>query len=181
MKKYSLIIISSILFTNCYFGQGIYKTATDLLNNTYCISSKLGEKVVINSGTIFKGNVVNIKVGNKKQQLKKNEYYGYRDENNHVYRFFENQTYELLNPTEKIFIYRKKTLGGPKGNLPTYKYFFSLTHESKLIELTIHNLKICYKDNHKKLDRIDLYFKNDGDLIEFDTYSKKFKLNTVLD
>jgi hypothetical protein len=177
--KTNLFMLFFLLCGN-FQAQGIYKTANDLLNNTYCITANTGEKIIINSGTIFKGNIVNVKVGNKKQQLNKSEFYGYRDENNVVYRFFEDQTYELLNPDEKIFIYRKKVLGGPKGNFPTYKYFFSLTPESNLLDLNIINVKNCFKNNPTLLEKIDLHFKNDGELIEYDTFNKKFKLNNVL-
>lgn len=180
MKTKTILFLGSFLWSFFSISQGIYKTANDLLNNTYCITSQPGEKIIVNSGSLFKGNVVNIKIGNKKQQLNKSEYYGYRDEKNTVYRFFEDQTYELLNPTEKIFIYRKKVLGGPKGNLPTYKYYFSLTPESKLIDLTITNVKLSFVNNPTLFEKIDLHFKNDGELIEYDSFTKKFKLNNVL-
>jgi hypothetical protein len=180
MKTTAIIFLISMVLKPYSYSQGVYKTANDLLNNTYCLTSNSIDKISINSGSIFKGSVVNIKIGNKKQQLSKNEYYGYRDENNVVYRFFENQTYELLNPKEKIFIYRKKVLGGPKGNFPMYKYYFSLTPESKLIELSIHNIKTSFKEDKKLLEKIDLHFKNDVELIEYDSFNKKFKLNNVL-
>ena len=180
MKKYTLLFLYSVYFSIFSFGQGIYKSADDFRNNIYYLSSTNGEKVKINSGNIFKENIVNVKVGNKKIQLNKSEYYGFRDEKNRVFRFYENQTYHLLNPTEKIFIYRKKVLGGPKGNLTTYKYYFSLTPESNLVELTTFNLKTIYKSNPTLLEKIDLHFKNDVELAEFDSFTNKFKLNNVL-
>ncbi len=116
----------------------------------------------------------------KKYTFKKKEVYGIRDGNGADYRFFNDLEYRILQ-TDMIYIYSKiETV--QSGNAKTHqtkqvtKYFFSKTGDSDVLALTIENLKQAFPENHKMHDNIDMMFKSDNDIAEYDKFHKSFKV-----
>jgi hypothetical protein len=51
---------------------------------------------------------------------------------------------------------------------PQYEYYFSQDIESPILKLTRENLKIVYADNTEFQEKLDMVFRNDGELSRFD-------------
>jgi len=60
-------------------------------------------------------------------------------------------------------------------------YFISKTAGSKIIPLTLENLKNFYPDNHKSHDMLDVAFKSDAELSLYDTYHRTYKIKHLFE
>jgi hypothetical protein len=102
--------------------------------------------------------------------------YGYRDCNNHVYRFYKNITYQIAEPG-RIYIYTKEeNITQGKGYKVVNVYYFSVSAEGEIIPLTLNNLKSAYRDNKKFFELLSEFF-NGNDVNEYDNIHKTFKVN----
>jgi hypothetical protein len=111
----------------------------------------------------------------KKYSFLKKDIYGVSEGEERNFRFFNNKEY-LIVDTGKVYIYK---LNNPASD-KSLTYFYSLKGNSKVMPLTLANLKNSYPENPRFRDLIDLYFKTDADLTAFDNYYKTYKLNRFL-
>jgi adenine-specific DNA methylase len=120
----------------------------------------------------------------KKYTFKKNEIYGIRDGKGNDYRFSENAEYKIVQ-TDTLYIYTKEETV-QSGNSKNYqrsqvtKYYFSKTGSSDIMELTKENLKKAFPEDHKLHDALDMMFKSDNDLSEYDNFHKSYKVVRLL-
>ncbi len=176
MKPIKLLICLSLLANNFIFSQGIFKTAQDFRSSTYFIKASSPNDFKVYPHRIFNSSKIKVKNGDSTYALLKADIYGYQD-NKHSYRFYLGEQYTILNPTESILIYSKTIFAGPKGNIPTEVYFFSKAESSKILPLTIQNLKSEFQSQGDFYDLIDLHFKDDVDLLKYDSLRKMYFLN----
>jgi hypothetical protein len=80
-------------------------------------------------------------------------------------RYANGKQYTLLNPCEHILLYKHEI---KVSKWPQYEYYFSQDIESPILKLTRENLKIVYADNTEFQEKLDMVFRNDGELSRFD-------------
>ena len=179
MKAINVFILL-LFITNHLTAQGIYRNASDFKQRYYWIKSNTNEKFKVYPHKHFHTNEIKVVCGDSIFNIAKADIYGYTDKEGNQYRFFNNQQYKIINPTENVLLYSKQVLGGPKGNTPTLTYFFSKDAASPLSELSILNVKNTFRENPQLIEKFDLHFKNDIDLIQYDAYNKSYRINHLI-
>lgn len=186
MKNLLLLLASSLFTISTAMAQkdssGIYQTATDFQHKklTYAINYKT-EKHKISTNILFDGNEIKIKHDGQSYTMDKDATYGFKDTKGNVFRFVDRKEYRVLNPEETILIYEFKHLAHSPKESEKYQpeYFFSKDAASAPQPLTKANLKAASPNNHKFHHALDLQFRKDEELIEYDSYHKIYKLNQV--
>lgn len=160
---------------------GIYFTANDYETNnlSFAIDCKT-EKHKIKSDMIFQPKEITIKHNNINHTFPKDTIYGILNCGGAIVRIYKNSEYPLINPNEKIMIFKVKSMGYGKNNPPQTKYYFSKDVKSEIETLSIDNLKKAFPSNHKFHDLIDAEFHQDKELYAYDDFHKIMKINRVL-
>lgn len=185
--KTKLIIATSFLILKSTFSfsqkdsSGIYFTANDYIKHklSFAINCKT-EKHKIKSDMIFRSKEISIKHADSTYTYPKDSVYGIKYCDGSITRIYNNSEYPLINPDEKIMIY--KIISGPatKGSPSITRYYFSKDAMGKIQELTIYNIKAAFPDNHKFHDLIDMEFHSNDELTAYDDFHKTMKINRVL-
>lgn len=178
-----IFILSFILKTTICFAQnntssGVFLNANDFNSKRIIYTKIIGEKYRFHSNVLFNKSYIKITIGDSVYRISKDSVFGYRTKENVCYRLFNNEEYEIINPNETILIYSKIFFTGYKTNLLT-KYFFSISAEGKIYPLTKYNLKQVTFGDSLFHDQLDIYFRNDEDLLEYDSFYKIYKLNKL--
>lgn len=188
MKAKFIITISFLILKSTFsFSQkdssGIYFTANDYAKHklSFVIDCKT-QKHKIKSDMIFRPKEISIKHNDSTYTYPKSSVYGIKYCDGSIVRIFENSEYPLINPGEKIQIYKVVTTKheGRAGTKVFTQYYFSKDEKSKIQELTINNIKTSFPENHKFHDLIDMDFHNNDELTTYDSFHKIMKINRVL-
>ncbi len=186
--KTKLIIATSLLILKSTFSfsqkdsSGIYFTANDYAKHklSFAINCKT-EKHKIKSDMIFRSKEISIKHADSSYTYPKDSVYGIKYCDGSITRIYNNSEYPLINPDEKIMIYKVVSGStGKGGSTLNTIYYFSKNATSKIQELTIYNVKTAFPENHKFHDLMDMAFHNDDELIQYDEFHKIMKINRVL-
>ena len=161
---------------------GVYKTFADFLSKKLDLAvdvTKSTHKIKIHE-FFNKSEIDVIHDDGKKYTFKKKDIYGVRDLNGNDFRFLYDQEYQI-EQADIIFIYTKPAdyiVGGGKSQQTKHvtEYFFSKTGESEILKLTLENTKEAFPENHKMHDALDMMFKSESDLAEYDSFHKTFKV-----
>lgn len=175
-----LILISTLGFSQ-KDSSGIYFTADDFLKHelSFAINCKK-EKHKIKSDMILHSKEISIKHADSTYTFPKDSVYGIKYCDGSLSRIYNNSEYQLINPDEKIMIYKFSSGPVSKGNQPITRYYFSIDATSEILELTIYNIKTAFPDNHKFHDLIDMEFHDNDELTVYDNIHKMMKINHVL-
>ncbi len=180
--KTRYILLSLFSLTTLFaFAQnsGVYLSASDFASGKlkYEINCST-EKHKIKLNEFLEKPYITVFHDNKSHELQKKEIFGYKDCNGSVYRFVEQHHYVVVNPTENILLY-KHVIVASKNQQEAIHYFFSNGSAGNVQELTLTNLKSTFPENHKFHDALDSNFKSDGDLAEYDSFHKIYKVNRL--
>lgn len=90
--------------------------------------------------------------------------------------------YTAINPGEAIVIYKYVHGSHSPKEADKYapKYFFTTPNVGVLTDLTKSNLKKSYPTNHAFHDALDVNFKQEAELTNYDDFHKMYKINRVL-
>jgi hypothetical protein len=181
MKTYQSFIILFFAFTLIASAQtsGIYLTASDFASGKLAYSIDCSkEKHKIKPNEFLNKNFITVIHNKQSHDLLKRDIFGYKDCSDVAYRFVGNSHYTILNPTEEILLY-KHTLIGSKNQPAQTHYYFSLSGSGEVLKLTLTNLKSAIPDNHKFHDALDIEFKSDDELTDYDSFHKIYKINRL--
>ncbi|HXL54868.1 MAG TPA: hypothetical protein VN958_01340 [Chitinophagaceae bacterium] len=89
--------------------------------------------------------------------------------------------YTIINAGEPITIYKYQHLSHSPKEAEKYapKYFFTTGSSDVLQELTKMNLKRAFPDEHAFHDALDVNFREDKELINYDDFHKMYKVSRV--
>jgi hypothetical protein len=158
---------------------GIYLTVQDFYNHKlsygFDCNSNNG-KLNLNDLSGSSGGYVVSK--GEKHYFDKYKTYGYRSCDNKTFRFFGKDEYQILDTADFFLYYSYRQVEKVKGKglVKTDEYFFSRYAGSPIQLLTIENLKRAFPDNLAFHYAIDAHFRNDQELIAYDSYSRSYKL-----
>jgi len=185
--KRSLLIFSLFLFS-VHTGliaqvesEGVYFSAADFTKGKISFANNnTDKKYQLHLFEFFNTSSIKIITGDSVITLIKDSIFGYRDRKNTCYRFYNKAAFEILNPSEKILLYRNTTVAGtPRNSHPVTNYYFSVTADSPVYPLTKWNLNaVLYKDVHFH-ELLDVYFHYDNELTAYDNINKIYFLNRI--
>lgn len=182
MKRVSVIICLSLFLTASFAQsttQGIYLSGSDFSNNKASFTPVQGKKYNLHLNEIFYKPLVKIIIGDSTYTVNKDSVFGYRDNENNVYRFSEKNIYKVMNPKENILLYSRTFLGGYKNSQTIVKYYFSANANSAVQLLTKWNLKNAFPTDSAFHELLDMEFSSDNDLLNYDSFYKMYKVNRV--
>lgn len=177
------LILSSIfsLITLFAFAQnsGVYLSASDFASGklAYGINCST-EKHKIKHNEFLNQDYITVVHDKQTHKLQKKEIYGYKDCDNLTYRFAGNSQYVMLNPTEKILLY-KHTIDASKNQKAEVHYYFSVSGADEMQTLILMNVKKAFPENHKLHDALDAEFTMDDELAGYDSFHKVYKVNRI--
>ena len=174
----SFMILKSTLIFSKQDSSGIYLTANDYMAHKLSLSINCKtQKHKIRAEKIIHAKEITIKHGDSSYTYPKDSLYAILKCDGSITRIYNNTSYPLINPYEKIWVYR---VINRSGKISYIKYFFSVNPKDKIQELTIYNLKNAFPENHKFHDLVDIEFQSDDELMKYDKLHKIRKINRVL-
>ncbi len=188
MKKQLITTFSVMLVALNGISQnpksGIYKTYADYNNNklAYEIDCKT-EKHVIRLNEFLNESWITVKHKGEKIKLQKDSIYAVLTCDEPLIRFQNKEHFHL---TEKgaIWIFYKEINTSEGKGIKTVQlekeYYFSVKGDSKIISLTISNIKYAFPNNHKLHDMLDAEIKSEKDISTYDAFHKMFKINHII-
>ena len=184
MKTMRFILLGIILLLslrNFTLAQktGIYLTYSDFDSAKIAFVKKGNLKYKLRVDNLFNESIVKVVIGDSTYKFLKDSIFGYRDDDNVIYRFYYKKTYRILNPKEGILIYSISTIVDPKGNQTLINYYFSVTSSSAIYSLTKLNLKRAFPNDSNFHELIDMYFNADSDLLAYDSFYNQYKINRI--
>lgn len=158
---------------------GVYLTGVDFESGklAYSIDCKT-EKHKIKLHKFLGKDYITVIHEKQPHDLKKKEIFGYRDCDGAIYRLGIDKHYLVLNPKEKIILYRIE-IPGSKNQSAVISYYFSSSALTEIQDLTLANLKRAFPDNHKFHDALDSEFGSNGNLASYDSFHKIYKINRL--
>lgn len=178
----TFLILKSTLGFSQKDSSGIYFTANDYVKHklSFAINCET-QKHKIKSDMIFRSKEISIKHADSTYTYPKDSIYGIKYCDGSIVRVYNNSEYPLINPDEKIMIYKVVSGSSGKGGSGVKTtYYFSKDTKSKIQELTIYNVKAAFPDNHKFHDLMDMDFHSNDELTAYDSFHKIMKINRVL-
>lgn len=160
---------------------GVYKTYEDYVNQkmAYSIDCKTQKHKIKLNEFLDKPYITVIHEG-MSHKIPKDSVFGYQLCDGNLVRFAENTDYHLIEKGD-VWLYKKLMVKAPKGGAEPNLNFFAVTGEGKPIPLTTENLKKAFPENHKFHDALSAQFANEKDLMVYDSFHKKTKLNHLLE
>lgn len=160
---------------------GIYLTQEDFQKKQLSYKTDDSEaKTSIRFNELLDKPYINIKHNGEKIVLFKDDIFAYQKKG----RIVKSRDFESYNFIEKgaIWIYSKDvtTLLG-KGIKRERKYYYSVSGDSKILPLTIFNLKKSFPGRHDFHNFLDAQFRHDADLIAYNKLERKFKVNHLIE
>jgi hypothetical protein len=183
----SSYIIISILFLSFNFAsnaqkknEGVFLTSADFTNGKISYTPESASKYSLHQNELSPSSPVSIRTGDRIIRFKKDSIFGIRDRNGVCFRFFNKDSYKILNPSERILLYSTTyVVGGSRNIHRVTNYFFSENADSPIYPLSKQNLKLILSKDVCFLVLLDIYFSGDRDLTAYDSFNKMTLLNRV--
>ena len=159
---------------------GVYLTLADFQKGklTYDIDCST-EKQKIKLHDFFSKPYIDVYYKGEKHTLQKKVVYGYRDCNSNIFRFFDNQEYQLAESGDINLYFLQEATPSAKSFKMVNVYYFSASPTGEIKPLTVENLKYAFPNNHKFHDALDETFKGEIAVSDYDTFHKTYKVNHV--
>ena len=160
---------------------GVYKTFADFQTKKLDLSVDVTrEKHKIRVHDFFHKSEIDVIHNDKKYTFKKKDIYGIRDVKGDDYRFYNDQEYQITQ-IDTIYIYTKtqdnnSSNGKNRQTKLVTEYFFSKAGDADIMMLTADNLKKTFPENHKMHDALDMTFKSESNLTQYDQFHKTYKI-----
>jgi len=171
--KLFLIVFAAILYSTNVIPQknnsGVYLSAEDFSAKKISF-----EGYKIKTNLLFNPTEIKVVGDGNTTKLAKVNIFGYHTDNK-TFRYYNGLTYEVLNPQDGFLIYELKRLSFSK-NQQMPLYFFSVTADAPIQNLTLMNVKKAFPDDRSFHYEMDMLFRYDGDLLRYDTYYHKYQI-----
>lgn len=176
MKK--LILMAAVCFVTKQIAaqtdNGIYLSENDFATNHLSYASP-STKIIAES--IFSSETIQVKTKGEKLKLSKQHVYGYQLDGA-KFRLVNGKAFQIINPTEEVWIYVREEFPKGKSGVKIKKYYFSKTANSPLYELTLQQVKQQF-GHSDQAQFIDVYFHQDADLLKFDEVQQHYLINRI--
>lgn len=163
---------------------GVYQTAADFVADRLAWGGACGEAGHrVEQSAWGDRRYVVVTHDGRRVRLATRDLYGMRACDGRVVRFAEGDAYTVLGSGRVILYTREVTApaASGKGFAAQAAYFFSRTPADVIRSLTRAALKDAFPDDHGLHERLDLWFRSDADLREFDGRHGRYRLLHVLE
>ena len=157
---------------------GIYRNSAEFKSGNAALA---GKNTCLNLHEVFKTNLLQVRYNDSTYTFRKDELYGYKDEDDQIYRLSHGKPFQIMNPSEQMLLYKTTSGTGLKNSPHTNHYFFSTEAGTEIQPLTLPNLKKAYAGDPPFLNLIAVSFSKDPELTSWDKVHRKYKLNSLLD
>jgi len=117
----------------------------------------------INADVAFHPKLVKVS-GTEKHQFDKGQLYGFKDARNRVFRFYDNNSYQVVDTTHFEMYSRVVNITNGKERTKEKLYYFSTEPGAQVQLLTKENLKKAFPGNERFHVMLDMQFKTDRSL-----------------
>lgn len=166
-------------------ASGIYLTAEDYKNTRLTGESDCsspGHKVELHD--LLHKSFIHVTHGGETRRYEKSQVYGFRSCSGRDYRFVDNAEYQILESREVSIYAHDVPARNPKdtsrGLATSRVYFFSVGPAGRVVPLTLANVKDAFPNAHAFHDAIDMTFRTDDELTQYDAFHSMFKINWLL-
>jgi len=158
---------------------GIYASWNDFKQGklTYRIDCNYSsEKLKLND--VFGSKTGYVNYQGQKYAFDKTQVFGYRLCDNTIYRFYQGESYRILDTCGFLMYYKYGSIEVNKGKglVKEDQYFFSKRGEGPIIPLTRENLAIAFSNNTALRYTLESDFQSDKDLVAYDQFQKMYKI-----
>lgn len=160
---------------------GIYATPRDyesgnLADASDCVAaSKLSDQYAFRHSAF-----VELPVGGASVRRAKADVYGFRACDGADVRFVRGDNYRVVRaPPLYLYLHERMVLVGRSQHVVT-DYAFSISPDDSVRSLTKNALKAAFPENHRFHDALDLAFRRDDELIEYDDFHHEYRVARVL-
>lgn len=176
-----LLGIYGVVNAQATTNSGVYKTYQDYVNQkmVYGIDCKT-EKHKIKLNEFPNKPFIKVIHNGMPHEIPKDSVFGYQLCDGNFVRFANNSDFHLVERGD-VWLYKRLVAKAAKGTAEPNGNYFELPGDKKPTLLTMDNLKKAFPDNHKFHDALTAQFSSDKDLMGYDTFHKKFKLNHLLE
>jgi hypothetical protein len=168
-------------FANIMYAQdsfsGIYISESDFIQHKISFQSSEKTSYKLKLHAFFYKPYLEIKANDSVFKFNKSDIFAYVDKEKICYRFYNAQIYTILNPTEKILLYKNSVPDGTKGLHTIVSYSFSKSPSAEILPLSFSNLKKTFEKDSIFQMYITLYMKNETELWQYDSDNKQYRLN----
>ncbi|MBO9732671.1 MAG: hypothetical protein J7623_28770 [Chitinophaga sp.] len=123
---------------------------------------------------------LSIRADNGKMQVPRDSIFAVTLRDGKTYRLLGHTSYEILNRNARLLLYKRKIMTAvktfPRDN---FQYYFSVG-DGPLQELTGWNLKNAFSGRKALPDQLDVNFRQDSDLMSYDSFHHMYKLEWLL-
>jgi hypothetical protein len=178
----AIIITMVYLFNFCLVAQkplGIYLSANDFITNKLFFVKNENRKCKIRLHDYSFNSKMKIICGHNIYKLCKDSVFGYLDWQGLPYRFYNKTNYLILNTDTNVVLYRHLVSSGSKYKDAVYSYHFSADISTSIFPLTINDLENCFKTNIEFVRMLEIYFKNDDELLQYYNLHNQYKINRL--
>lgn len=178
MKHISIAILLLLIGFTGFSQAGLYKSADDYLTGKLEHEKQDFEKHKLRTDLLFNKYVVKVVENGEAHKYFKWDIYGYKNKKNQSFRFFNEKSYRIVDTTSFVMYAREENIVRGKEKTRETKYYFSKNAESRIVPLTIRNLKMAYpnRDFH---DMLDVHFRSNKELIRYDAFHNEYKLKRI--
>lgn len=157
---------------------GVYITAKDYKKNKLSVEADcLNEKNNFETNDYFWTTTFVVIHKGKRVTYQKKDIYAYRDCNNKVWRFYNNQAYQIME-AKAIYIYTtQKTILNDVVIEKDPIVYFSVGPEAEIKELTIANLKLSFRENWIFLNMVQVEPDPEKSIRSYDPDHKMYRVN----
>jgi len=152
---------------------GIYLNEQDYKSGKLSYVLDKNDKLQLNG--FLNGKHVALIYQGKKIKLSKSEIFGYR-QNNQDFRFYQNQTYKILDTAGFMLYSNQQLTQQGKGYAPVERYFYSISTANPVLSLTIENMDKSFPTRSEFRYSIQNYFHRDADLMAFDKADNQYEI-----
>lgn len=162
-------------------AEGVYVSAEDFMaGKTSHVNFPGSEKYHLRMNEYFNTSFIKIIKGDSTINLMKDSIFGFRDRKGISYRLDHRTAYEILNPHEKILIYKRTSLENfYKSSRIATNYYFSINAYSPIYPLTVWDLKKVYSREIPFIQLLQYFFSSDEELIVYDSIHHEYFLNCI--
>lgn len=160
---------------------GVYLTGKDFISNQVSFPGTKDKKCKLIKHEKPYKNFINVKYNDSTYTIIKDSIFGYVDQSGTIFRYQNKIFYPIINPNESILMYRIETHSGtPKSPSITINHYFSKDAFSPIQRLTVNNLENTFAENKAFSEFLEIHFKDDESLTEYDNVHHVFKVNRLL-
>ncbi|NML40241.1 hypothetical protein HHL17_23780 [Chitinophaga sp. G-6-1-13] len=159
---------------------GIYLTSADYIQNKMTYTETNGHLYKARLYALAPKDHILLTHGGEQTKLEKDRFFALQLKDGKIFHMKGGESYELLNRNPQLFLYRRKLPVSPKTYPEqSYRYYFS-TGENNLQELTTRNIKQAFVAKKDLPERLDAAFRDNDDLMAYDTFHHMYKLEWLI-